>query len=244
MKTTAWIHPFTRAGFGPGPFEYISSFEINQGLTRCHVCGRGIKFCNRIGNADGSLLPNGNETFIVGNDCVERTEDTELIAKARKREDALRQELHAWVVAHESTLRAKAQPGFPHRSAWDYMQWALGKNTTVAAFCRAKLGDIEALENVTPETLPSMEFPGLYYGEERIRARLVEVEDRFARSYYSGYVPMKTVWVTEDERFPKWLPFGNCEGRGRKLKGLGLVEKMERDTYRGAHNRTHPWGAE
>ena len=74
------IHKFEEAGLGKAPFKFIRVFEKvyvscpgapAQAAGTCDYCGNGIKYCCVIRDKDG-------KEFIVGNECVKKTEDAGL----------------------------------------------------------------------------------------------------------------------------------------------------------------------
>jgi hypothetical protein len=81
-----WVHPFEVAGLGKAPFRFVGSerrvYQACPGApiqpgTSCDYCGTGIMYVAWVQGKDG-------KKFKVGLDCAMRTEDTKLIAEARK----------------------------------------------------------------------------------------------------------------------------------------------------------------
>ncbi len=86
-------HKFELAGLGKAPFRLIGMFEKrcsgepnSQGITvgapgqpagTCDFCGNGIANCFEIQSSDG-------KRFIVGSDCVLKTEDRGLVDTVKR----------------------------------------------------------------------------------------------------------------------------------------------------------------
>jgi hypothetical protein len=93
MAASLDIHPFERARLGAAPFRFVGMSEKvyvawpgapEQPAGTCDFCGNGIRYCYNIESADG-------KRFIVGCDCVKRT-DKESLVNATEFERAVAQQ--------------------------------------------------------------------------------------------------------------------------------------------------------
>lgn len=125
-----WVHPFERAGLGVAPFRCTGVFEKTyqacqgapvQSAGMCDFCGTCIRYCYQIQSADG-------RTFVVGCDCVAKTDDTQLEEQVRRAERAYRRELE--------------------RKAWEPIRAAreAERAAAVAAWREAHAGELAELE--------------------------------------------------------------------------------------------------
>lgn len=140
------IHCFERAGLGKAPFQFVS-FSIRRycpvpGVSMvggaCAYCGTGIVECFEIKSADG-------KHFIVGNECIRKTDDTGLInltkrelnrhrtEERHKREQTRIQEAKAALEAQDVRDKlaaqphpyAEANPFFDGKTALDWAVWMM-----------------------------------------------------------------------------------------------------------------------
>ena len=134
------IHVFEAAGLGKAPFQYLGYYEDRGGrqmqtatgltvtvgapgqpMGTCDYCGASIAICCRIQSSDG-------KTFVVGSDCVMKTDDHGLKSKVneikselnRARQDAAIADNLAWVEANREILST-----IPHGkySMLDSIEW-------------------------------------------------------------------------------------------------------------------------
>lgn len=95
----AVIHKFEQAGLGKAPFRMLGMFEsrcsgqpnangvsvgfAGQPAGTCDFCGTGIANCFQIQSADG-------KTFVVGEDCVRKVDDTGLYDTVKRAANKLK----------------------------------------------------------------------------------------------------------------------------------------------------------
>lgn len=75
------IHKFESAGLGIAPFHCVNMYaktygDHGQPAGTCDYCSNGIKYCYVIRSADG-------REFVVGSECVRKTEDAALTRSVR-----------------------------------------------------------------------------------------------------------------------------------------------------------------
>jgi hypothetical protein len=108
-----WVHPFERAGLGKAPFrctgmekrtyQACPDAPIQPGAS-CDFCGTGIMYTYMIVSSDG-------RNFVVGCDCVYRTNDTQLSEEIRREERAYQRRLEheAWLKGAPERARKAAE---------------------------------------------------------------------------------------------------------------------------------------
>lgn len=156
MCTTKTIHPFETAGLGKAPFKFAGMYEDRgpkqypngmtvgapgQPMGTCEYCGQGIALCCRIASADG-------KTFVVGSDCVEKTNDPKFAETPAERLAAaallrgVNKELNAhkaaqrrrlklkklaaiqdWFNDNQARLSSMPNPVRPGETLWDCVCW-------------------------------------------------------------------------------------------------------------------------
>lgn len=93
------IHKFEAAGLGKAPFRLVGMYESRcsgtpgaNGVTvgyagqpsgTCDYCGTGIANCYQIQSSDG-------RQFVVGEDCVRKTDDTGLVDTVKRQANKVR----------------------------------------------------------------------------------------------------------------------------------------------------------
>ncbi len=120
------VHVFEAAGLGKAPFTWVGYFEDRGGkqmttanglvvtvgspgqpMGTCDYCGTAIAICCRIQSSDG-------KSFIVGSDCVAKTNDAGLKAQVdqmkakltREKQDKTISENLQWVEQNRDKLAA------------------------------------------------------------------------------------------------------------------------------------------
>ena len=122
------MHVFERAGLGRAPFRCVGYtekvFTNPDGTTRaggsCQYCGTGIRYACSIKSSDG-------REFVVGSDCVAKTDDAGLIrsykihpavraarrAKTKDKDNAISAEWNALIAQNADLLASIQVPGRP-----------------------------------------------------------------------------------------------------------------------------------
>ncbi len=132
-------HRFEKAGLGKAPFRFIGisqkvgpiTWEENgvtmsigspgQAMGTCAFCGTGIAECMHIRSADG-------KEFIVGNVCVNKTDDQGLVCSvkqavnkkrtARRNELARKKIMAAMQLWDDEPALREAADKIPHPNEW------------------------------------------------------------------------------------------------------------------------------
>lgn len=160
MKPSNLQHVFEAAGLGLAPFRfvgvvekvYVAGDEAKPGGV-CAYCGTGIRYCCIVKSSDG-------KQFLVGSDCVEKTNDKGLVKSVKLSPEFLEHqrqlrkaraekkyaEARELIATHYEWLAKMSHPhSFVNRETGapltflDYCEWMMensgdkGKSTVVSA---------------------------------------------------------------------------------------------------------------
>jgi hypothetical protein len=108
--TTELIHPFERAGLGKAPFTCLgvaeNKFDLGNGHTKpggcCRFCYTGILY-------EYLIISSDNKRFVVGCECVKKTEDEGLVKEAARQLKRLNWEKKSAMLASEAEARLEAE---------------------------------------------------------------------------------------------------------------------------------------
>lgn len=237
------MHIFEKAGLGKAPYTYLGCVDTGRTSSSCQFCNTGIRYLFKLESAD-------KKVFIVGSDCIYKTNDTTLVKTVkkarreiiRKKAEEERQKKYEDAKAQrEQILKEKIENFYKENETITYVfDWA--KNSTGTPL--NIINKVNTWGNLTEKQIELL--CSLYYDAHKIKTPCpkgkVTIEGTIVSLKWQDYMlkPTQKMLVETKEGFRVFgtVP-GNLEKlvKGDRVRFVATVNSSHQDETFGFYTR-------